>query len=115
VLTEAQMDWYRTNYLPDAAAALDPRASPLLAEDLAGMPPTYVVTAGFDPLRDEGEEYARRLRAAGVPVALRRHPGLVHGFVNAVGATAFGRAAMREAVGALRAGLAAGRVRSRAL
>jgi acetyl esterase/lipase len=115
VLTEAQMDWYRTNYLADDAAALDPRASPLLAEDLAGLPPTYIATAGFDPLRDEGEEYARRLREAGVPVALRRHRGLIHGFANAVGSTRFGRTAMQEAVGALRVGLAAGRLRSPAL
>jgi acetyl esterase len=114
VLTEAQMDWYRQNYLADDAAALDPRASPLLAEDLdqlaPGLPPTYVATAGFDPLRDEGEEYARRLREAGVPVALRRHPGIVHGFVNSVGSTSFGRAAMREAAGALRMGLSVGSV-----
>jgi acetyl esterase len=113
VLTEEHMDWYRANYLPDEAAALDPRASPLLAEDLSGLPPTYVATAGFDPLRDEGEEYARRLQEQGVEVALRRHSGLIHGFVNAVGSTRSGRAAMHEAVGALRMGLA--RVRSRAL
>jgi acetyl esterase len=106
VLTEAQMDWYRANYLPDEEAALDPRASPVLADDLAGLPPTHVVTAGFDPLRDEGEEYARRLGEAGVTVELRRHSGLVHGFVNAVGSTRFGRVAMAEAVGALRMGLA---------
>jgi acetyl esterase len=105
LLTEAQMDWYRDQYLPDESAALDPRASPLLAEDLSGLPPTYVATAGFDPLRDEGEEYATRLRDAGVPVALRRHPGIIHGFANAVGSTRFGRAAMLEAVGALRMGL----------
>ena len=105
VLTEAQMDWYRGHYLPDEAAALDPRASPLLAEDLAGLPPTYVATAGFDPLRDEGEAYAERLREAGVPVVLRRHRGLVHGFVNAAGSTRFGRLAMRETAAALRAGL----------
>jgi acetyl esterase len=115
LLTEAQMDWYRMNYLPDEAAALDPRASPLLADDLSGLPPTYIATAGFDPLRDEGEEYARRLREAGVRVALRRHRGLVHGFLNAVGSTRFGRAAMLEAAGALRVGLATGRLGSRAL
>jgi acetyl esterase len=115
VLTEAHMDWYRSHYLPDAAAALDPRASPLLFEDFAGLPPTYIATAGFDPLRDEGEEYARRLREAGVPVALRRHPGLIHGFANAVGSTGFGRRAMQEAVGALRVGLAGGRLGSPAL
>ena len=112
VLTERQMDWYRSHYLPDEAAALDPRASPVLAEDLTGLPPTYVATAGFDPLRDEGEEYARRLGEAGVPVGLRRHHGLVHGFASAVGSTRFGHAAMREAAGALRMGLGA-RLRSR--
>jgi acetyl esterase/lipase len=106
VLTESQMDWYRSHYLPDEAAALDPRASPLLAEDFAGLPPTCIVTAGFDPLRDEGEEYGRRLREAGVPVALKRHPGLVHGFANAVGSTRFGRRAMRDVVDTLRQRLA---------
>jgi len=115
LLTETQMDWYRASYLPDDAAALDPRASPLLADDLSGLPPTYIATAGFDPLRDEGEEYAFRLREAGVPVALKRHPGLIHGFANPVGSTRFGRVAMQEAAGALRVGLAAGRLGSRAL
>jgi acetyl esterase len=115
LLTESQMDWYRMHYLPDEAAALDPRASPLLAKHFAGLPPTYIATAGFDPLRDEGEEYALRLREAGVPVALKRHSGLIHGFINGVGSTRFGRAAMQEAVGALRVGLAAGRLGSRAL
>jgi acetyl esterase len=114
VLTEAQMDWYREHYLPDEDAAQDPRASPLLADDLSGLAPTYVVTAGFDPLRDEGEAYAQRLREAGVPVALRRHAGLIHGFANATGSTRFGANAMRECAGALRMGVA-GRVGSRTL
>lgn len=105
-LTERQMDWYRDHYLPDSGAALDPRASPLLADDLSGLPPAYIATAGFDPLRDEGEEYARRLREVGVAVGLRRHSGLVHGFANMA---TIGRAsvpAMRETAGALRMGLA---------
>jgi acetyl esterase len=100
-LTEREMDWYRGHYLPDAAAARDPRASPLLAGDVAGLAPAVVVTAGFDVLRDEGEAYARRLETAGVRVRLRRHPGLVHGFSNATSVSAPARAAMTEAARAL--------------
>jgi acetyl esterase len=96
-LTAGEMAWYRGHYLPDDAAARDPRASPLLASDLAGLPPAIVLTAGFDVLRDEGEAYARRLEAAGVEVELRRHVGLVHGFANATTVLPSARAAMAEA------------------
>ncbi|MFE9687219.1 alpha/beta hydrolase [Streptomyces sp. NPDC006285] len=106
-LTEAQMDWYRDHYLSDPSAVTDPRVSPLLAEDLAGLPPAYIAVAGFDPLRDEGEAYARRLEAAGVPVTLRRHSGLIHGVVNATGVGRTGREALTEAAAALREGLTA--------
>jgi acetyl esterase len=105
LLTESDMDWYTAHYLPDESAARDPRASPLLAEELSGTPPAYVLTAGFDPLRDEGEAYALRLREAGVPVALRRHRGLIHGFANMTGLGRTGRAAMLDAAGALRVGV----------
>jgi acetyl esterase len=104
-LTEAQTDWYREQYLADPADALDPRASPLLARDLSGLPPAYIATAGFDPLRDEGERYGRRLREAGVPVVLRRHEQLVHAFVNALGIGRTARAALTEAAAALRTAL----------
>ena len=106
-LTEAQMDWYKERYLTDPAEALDPRVSPLLADDLTGLPPAYVAVAGFDPLRDEGEAYARRLKEAGVPTTLRRHSGLIHGIVNATGVGQAGKSALQEAAGALRVGLAA--------
>jgi acetyl esterase len=108
-LTEGELDWYKRHYVADTGDALDPRCSPLLAEAWSGIAPAYVATAGFDPLRDEGEEYAQRLRAAGVPVALRRHRGLIHGFVNAVGIGHAGRDAQLEAAGALRVGLAMAR------
>ena len=86
--------------------ALDPRCSPLLADDLAGIAPAYVATAGFDPLRDEGEEYAGRLRSAGARVALQRHSGLIHGFVNTTEMGHSAREASLEAAGALRFALA---------
>ncbi|MER6345075.1 alpha/beta hydrolase [Streptomyces sp. NPDC001595] len=106
-LTEAQMDWYRDHYLSHPREALDPRVSPLLADDLAGLPPAYIAVAGFDPLRDEGEAYARRLQEAGVPVTLRRHQGLIHGVINATGVGRTGREALLEAADALRDGLTA--------
>jgi len=108
-LTERELDWYKGHYVTQETDALDPRCSPLLTKELVGVAPAYVATAGFDPLRDEGEEYAARLREAGVPVALRRHPGLIHAFVNAIGIGHVGRDALLEAAGALRVGLAAAR------
>jgi len=105
-LTESNMDWYRAHYLPDESAARDPRASPVLATDLAGLPPAHVVTAGFDPLRDEGEDYARLLQDAGVPVRLTRERRLIHGFVNATSVGRAPRRAMLEIASALRAALA---------
>ena len=69
-------------YLPDKAMGYDPYASILRAPDLSRLPPAYVATAGFDPIRDEAEEYATRMRAEGTKVALRRHPRLTHIFAN---------------------------------
>lgn len=104
-LTESQMDWYRGHYLRDERDASDPRVSPLLADDLSGLPPAYLASAGFDPLRDEGELYAARLQEAGVPVVVRRHERLVHGFVNALGIGRSGTEATHEAAVALRMAL----------
>jgi len=81
-LTGADRSWCQNNYLGPDAHPSDPRASPLLAENLSGLPPAIVVTAAFDPLRDEGEAYAHTLEAAGTRVVLRRFPGLIHGFIN---------------------------------
>jgi acetyl esterase len=100
------MEWFEGHYLPDGCAADDPRVSMMGASDLSGLPLAYVATAGFDPLRDEGECYAERMREAGVTVVLRRHGGLIHGFANLTAISRTSRAAMHEVCGALRLGLA---------
>ena len=79
-LTESLMDWFLANYVSDPAHMRDPKGSPIVTRDLAGLPPAHVVTAGFDPLRDEGEAYADALRAAGVPATSRCYDSLIHGF-----------------------------------
>lgn len=84
-LDAAMIEWFLNRYLPDQKDLLDPKASPLLVEDLSGLPPAHVVTAGFDPLRDEGRAYASRLDAAGVRVRHTHLPGLIHGFVSMAG------------------------------
>ncbi len=106
LLTKADMDAFERAYLPPGTDPADPRVSVLLAPDLSGLPPAYVATAGFDPLRDEGEAYALAMREAGVQVALRRHPGLIHSFANQTAISRTARGAMQEAAGALRMGLA---------
>ena len=93
-------------YLPDGVPDDDTRGAIVRADDLSGMPPVYVATAGFDPLRDEGEELAERLRRAGVPVMGRRFPGLVHGYAGLSAISAAARDATLDAASALRAGLA---------
>lgn len=80
-LTRAGMEWFAGLYLRDAADREDWRASPLKAGDLAGLPAAFILTAGYDPLRDEGEAYGARLVAAGVPVQAWRVPGQIHGFL----------------------------------
>lgn len=105
-LTDEKMDWFLDHYAPEQSVRMDPRLSVLLAEDLGGLPPTYLATAGFDPLRDEGEAFAEKLAQAGVPVVLRRYEGLFHGYANILGVGGIFREAVSEAVGSLRTGLA---------
>jgi acetyl esterase len=81
-LTRADIHQFRKQYFGNFRDLRDPRASPLLAPDLRGLPPAVIITAAFDPLRDEGEAYARALEAAGVRTRLYRTPGLTHGFIN---------------------------------
>jgi acetyl esterase len=102
-LTDELMEWYTGHFMPEDADATDPLRSPILAPRLAESAPALVITAGFDPLRDEGEAYAEALRAAGVGVLLRRFPGHFHGFINSIGASPSSHAALVEVAGMTRA------------
>jgi acetyl esterase len=106
LLTQADMEWFRGLYLDDLAQATDPRVSPLLASDLSGLPPALIFTAGFDPLRDEGQAYADKLAAAGVKTVHREFDSLIHGFVGMRGALQAAARAMDDMVTGLRHELA---------
>jgi len=104
-LTAASMQRFWNLYL-DGADGMHPDASPLRAQDLTGLPPAIVLTAGCDPLRDEGEAYADALRAAGVEVECHRYEGAIHGFWRWLAATQLSRRAVEQVAGALRGRLA---------
>ena len=108
MLTKSGMVWFWHHYLADPAKdGLDPRASPMRAQSLAGLPPAHVVTAEYDVLRDEGEAYAAKLRQAGVPVTAKRYDGQIHDFFAFGHVLAQGAAASEEIFGALRRALGA--------
>jgi acetyl esterase len=102
-LTTATLKWFTSKYLP--GGQIDPhdwRLSPLHAESLAGLPPALVLTAEFDPLRDEGKAYADRLRSSGVPAVYCDYPGQIHGFIEYGGVLSAANEAIREIAGFLR-------------
>jgi acetyl esterase/lipase len=102
MLTRDSMRWFVAHYLPGKQDALDWRVSPLRASSLAGVAPALVVTAGFDPLRDEGDAYARRLREAGVRVDTICYGGMIHGFVPMGRLIETGNRAVAHAAASLR-------------
>ncbi len=81
-LTRGMMEWFGWQYIPAGQPADDPLLSPLFTPDLSGLPAATLITAEYDPLRDEGEAYAKRLIAAGVPTTVRRYDGMIHGFFS---------------------------------
>ena len=102
VIPRDRVLWYMEQYLRGEADKADLRASPLRAPSLAGQPPAMIVTAGFDPLRDEGRAYAERLRGAGVDVVYREYPGQIHAFVSLTKAIPQGLACTLEVADYLR-------------
>ena len=103
-LGRALMDWFVGHYLGPQDDPTDPRLSPLRARELAGLAPAIVVSAGFDPMVDQGEAYAKKLRAAGVPAVYRCYDGLAHAFTAFTGVVPAAQVACREIAGLVREG-----------
>jgi len=106
LLSREGMQWFWSHYVPNAAQRNEAYAAPLRAEKLALLPPATVITAEYDPLRDEGEAYAVRLRDAGVATVATRYDGQIHGFVSLFEVFDQGRTATEQIAEALRAALA---------
>jgi acetyl esterase len=107
LVDEATLDHDLLHYLPNGIQPTDPRVSPLLAESVAGLPPTIIHTAEFDPLRDEGREYFELLRRANIEVAYTCHPGMIHLFYGLGGVIPYARTAYKQIGAEIRAALAA--------
>ena len=107
LLTSAMMDYFWAHYLARPQDGQHPHASPLKAKSLAGLPPAMVITAECDPIRDQGEAYAHRLKESGVAVELKRYEGAIHAFFNLAGVIDSGRQAIEDAGAALRKALQA--------
>lgn len=101
VVTRPMLTWMRGNYLPNPEDWTNPLASPLLAPDLSGLPPALIITAEYDPLRDDGELYGKRLQEAGVPTKVSRYDGMIHDFQDTFDEP--GKRAVDEIASALRA------------
>jgi acetyl esterase len=105
LLTTKAMEWFWGHYVPDPARRQEAYAAPLRAKDLSGLPPAFVLTAEYDPLRDEGEAYAKRLQQAGVPTRLQRYDGAIHGFFAMGLLSEVARSAIEDAVAEARKAL----------
>ena len=101
LLTAESMRFYWDQYVPNPADRTQPYVAPIRAASLAGLPPALVITAEYDPLRDEGEAYAKKLAQVGVPVTQSRYPGMIHAFFRFTNVMDSARAAVAEVVAAL--------------
>lgn len=106
-LDEELMDWFADQYFATEADRHLPYASPSKASDVRGLPPAFVITGECDPLRDQGEAYADKMRSAGVPVVLKRYEGMIHPFLSLAGIVDGGREAINDSAAALRQALTA--------
>jgi acetyl esterase len=106
LLTKDSMVWFWDHYLNTPAEAENPLVSPLRVANASNLPPATIITAGFDPLRDEGEAYGAKLKAAGVPVVVERYEGMIHGFYGLAHALDEGKRAHQQSVEALKAAFA---------
>ena len=100
-LTRDTMRWFYSHYLDDPSHGAHPRVSPIRADDLSGLPPAFVITAEYDPLRDQGVAYAAAMEAAGTPCDCRTYDGLFHGFLSMIEWIDAGKVAFDDAVTAL--------------
>jgi acetyl esterase/lipase len=105
MLSRGMMQWFWKCYLAKPGDASNPLASPTWEANMSGLPPTTIVTAEFDPLRDDGETYATRLRDAGVPVTTRRYLGMIHDFMAMPHITAVARRSIADTAGDIAAAL----------
>jgi acetyl esterase len=105
LLTATAIEWFVGHYLSNEADAKDPAVSPMYADDLSGLPPTLVITAEYDPLRDEGEAYAKRLEESGSDVTVSRYDGQIHAFFGMTAILDGARQAVAEATAALKVAL----------
>jgi acetyl esterase len=106
-LTSGFIDWCYGSYIPSRDQRRNAYASPMNAHDLRGLPPAMIITGECDPLRDQGEKYAEKLRQAGVAVELKRYEGMIHPFVSLAGIVDAGRDAINESAAAVRQALTA--------
>ncbi len=102
-LTTDTIAWFAQQYLPAGEDGKNAYISPLLAEDVTNLPPGLIITAEYDPLRDEGEAYGDRLQKAGAAVKVSRYPDTIHGFINLAGMLTLGQQALKEAASELKA------------
>lgn len=96
LLERDSLEWYKKQYVPQNTGPEHPQLSPLFAEDFSSLPPALIITAEYDPMRDEGETYAQKLQSAGVPTILKRYSGMVHGFFQMGGLIDEARLAIEE-------------------